>query len=158
MIHHHHHRLNVHFLPWIKDASISIYLSTFHTNQLGLGKRHWNLETSSSEVEFRSTYREPYEKVKESFWKSGNSSVGSILYFVSLNECIAHHDKQPHLAVRYILNLLWLLHLLASWLLLAAWPIIIFFIIFIYIYRGLSVCLNALTQFSRYRAKTLQVG
>ena len=28
----------------------------FHTNQLGLGKRHWNLETSSAVVEFPPPY------------------------------------------------------------------------------------------------------
>ena len=28
----------------------------FHTNQLGLGKRHWNLETSSAVVEFPPLY------------------------------------------------------------------------------------------------------
>ena len=29
----------------------------FYTNQLGLGKRHWNLETSSAVVEFPPPYR-----------------------------------------------------------------------------------------------------
>ena len=28
----------------------------FHTNRLGLGKRHWNLETSSAVVEFLPPY------------------------------------------------------------------------------------------------------
>ena len=28
----------------------------FHTNQLGIGKRHWNLETSSAVVEFPPPY------------------------------------------------------------------------------------------------------
>ena len=34
----------------------------FHTNQFGLGKRHWDLETSSAVVEFPPPYRTYYTK------------------------------------------------------------------------------------------------
>ena len=32
----------------------------FHTNQFGLGKRHWNLETSSAVVEFPPPYQQNF--------------------------------------------------------------------------------------------------
>ena len=43
------------FHPWVLEQVFSDGMP-FHTNQFGLGKRHWNLETSSAVVEFQPPY------------------------------------------------------------------------------------------------------
>ena len=47
--------------PWVLEQVFGGRMP-FHTNQLGLGKRHWNLETSSAVVEFPPPYRETVQE------------------------------------------------------------------------------------------------
>ena len=41
--------------PWLLERDFGSGMP-FHTNQFGLGKRHWNLEISSAVVEFPPPY------------------------------------------------------------------------------------------------------
>ena len=68
----------------------------FHTNQLGLGKRHWNLETSSAVVEFPPPYliQLKNKKERQEYWKGTIwcNSVGRLVgKFIHVEVCSFHH-------------------------------------------------------------------
>ena len=50
--------------PWVLERVFGGRMP-FHTNQLGLGKRQWNLETSSAAVEFPSKYIKVWDERSE---------------------------------------------------------------------------------------------